>query len=413
MTLTTLEILRRQYLSLYPLYLISFPDPSLLADPQSQIYLIDKLLGESYQPENEYRRKFWRRVVESMEIGLKELESQLDFSEEERDELEIDERFYDLLTDLMVTNNANANGEAGPSSSGPKTTYRTFIYDKLHSPNYPLKDTNSNSNDHNFEDRIDGDRDIDEDKIVLLEEQIAIQGGTTGLRTWTAALHLAHHILRHPHLIFCDSELFYRGVLELGAGTGFLSILCAQLGPDVISTDLGVESDANPADEIDIEQHHEQNGESRTPLGRLKCNVELNSIGDRVSVKALDWTDASLLPEERPSIWSKLVEERRTIVAADVIYDPDLVPPLVNAIDVLLDDDGQNQAIISATVRNQETFDKFLITCGYHHLQVSFIEVPPMNENEDDIEGRPTFWDSALDKGTEVRIMRITKRRRL
>ncbi|WVQ67717.1 uncharacterized protein L199_005921 [Kwoniella botswanensis] len=413
MTLTTLEILRRQYLSLYPLYLISFPAPSLLADPQSQEYLIDKLLGESHQPENEYRRKFWRRVVESMEIGLKELESQLEFSQEDRDESEIDERFYDLLTNLMVTNDANANGEAGPSSSGPKTTYRTLIYDKPRSPNYPLKDTNTSTNDHDFEHRIDGDSDIDEDKIVLLEEQIAIQAGTTGLRTWTAALHLAHQILRHPHLIFYGSDSFYRGILELGAGTGFLSILFAQLGADVISTDLGIESDAKSADEIDIEQHHEENGESRTPLGRLKCNVDLNSISERVSVKALDWTDASLLPEERPSIWSKLVEERRTIVAADVIYDPDLVPPLVNTIRVLLEDDGQNQAIISATVRNQETFDKFLITCGQHRLQVSFIEVPAMNGNGDDVRACPTFWDSALDKGTEVKIMRITKRRRL
>ncbi|OCF60565.1 hypothetical protein L486_00200 [Kwoniella mangroviensis CBS 10435] len=409
MTLTTLESLRRQYLSLYPLYLISFPEPSLLANPQSQKFLIDKLLGESHQPENEYRRKFWRRVVESMEIGLKKLESQSEFSEEERDELEIDERFYDLLTDLMVTNNANANGEAGPSSSGPKTTYRAFIYDKPNSSNYLSKITNTI--DHGIENHTDRDDDRDEDKIVLLEEQIAIQGGTTGLRTWTAALNLAHHILRSPHLVLYDTELSHRGILELGAGTGFLSILLAQLGADVISTDLGIESDAQSINEIGTGQRHEEDGESRTPLGRLKYNVQLSV--DQVSVKALDWADGSLLPEERPNIWSKLIEERRTIVAADVIYDPDLVPPLVNTIDVLLDDDGQNQAIISATVRNQETFDQFLITCGQHHLQVSFIEVPPINENGDDVRACPPFWDSALDKGTEVKIMRINKLRRL
>lgn len=51
------------------------------------------------------------------------------------------------------------------------------------------------------------------------------------------------------------------------------------------------------------------------------------------------------------------------------IYDPDLVHPLVDSIDVLLSSGSEKlSAIISATIRNQETFDLFLETCGKFSL---------------------------------------------
>ncbi|WVW83866.1 hypothetical protein I302_105888 [Kwoniella bestiolae CBS 10118] len=379
---TSLETLRRQYLSLYPIYLISLPPSQILAAEQSQQYLVNQLLGERYQPEDEYRRKFWRKVVDGMEVGLRELGDE---------DLEIDERFYDLLTELMVSSN-----DAGPST-GPKTSYRTFIYDVP--PNIPLGDLSNR----------DEQKQKQEGKIVLLEEQIAIQGGTTGLRTWTAALHLAHHILSHPRLIFPNQRELQNGTVELGAGTGFLSILLAQLGVDVISTDLGIESESNSEvdGEDEVEFGQDQDGKTRTPLGRLRYNVQLNDdqSHSRTAVRALDWTDASLPLRDRPGIWRDLDKKRRTIIAADVIYDPDLVPPLVDTIDVLLGE--KNQAIISATVRNRETFEIFLDTCQQHNLQVRSIDVPPMDDS------MPSFWDSALDKGTEVKIMRITRGNRL
>ena len=53
--------------------------------------------------------------------------------------------------------------------------------------------------------------------------------------------------------------------MELGAGTGFLSILLAQLGADVVASDLG-----------DSDFDEEMAGERRTPLARLQANVELS-----------------------------------------------------------------------------------------------------------------------------------------
>lgn len=64
-----------------------------------------------------------------------------------------------------------------------------------------------------------------ESKVSLLENRSVISGaGTTGLRTWEAALHLGSYLVSCP-----ETAALIRGknVLELGAGTGLLSIMCA------------------------------------------------------------------------------------------------------------------------------------------------------------------------------------------
>ena len=68
-----------------------------------------------------------------------------------------------------------------------------------------------------------------------------IENGTTGLKTWSASIALAHWFLHHPgttnnpfttlvHLHTCPAEeVRGRKVLELGSGTGFLGIIIAIL----------------------------------------------------------------------------------------------------------------------------------------------------------------------------------------
>lgn len=60
--------------------------------------------------------------------------------------------------------------------------------------------------------------------VTTLESRSIISAsGTTGLRTWEAALHLSNYLsLRAPDLI--DGK----HVLELGSGTGLMSIFCAK-----------------------------------------------------------------------------------------------------------------------------------------------------------------------------------------
>ena len=72
--------------------------------------------------------------------------------------------------------------------------------------------------------------------VTTLESRaILASSGTTGLRTWEAALHLA------TYLCSDEGRILIRGksIIELGAGTGFLSILCVKhLGANyVLATD--------------------------------------------------------------------------------------------------------------------------------------------------------------------------------
>jgi len=65
----------------------------------------------------------------------------------------------------------------------------------------------------------------DEQAVTLLEARSVISGsGTTGLRTWEAALLLGSFLTSE------DGRKWIRGkrVFELGAGTGVISILCAK-----------------------------------------------------------------------------------------------------------------------------------------------------------------------------------------
>jgi len=64
-----------------------------------------------------------------------------------------------------------------------------------------------------------------EPTVTLLERRHLISGAlTTGFRTWEAALHLGSYLLTSEGV----EHVREKNVLELGAGTGFLSILCAK-----------------------------------------------------------------------------------------------------------------------------------------------------------------------------------------
>jgi predicted nicotinamide N-methyase len=79
---------------------------------------------------------------------------------------------------------------------------------------------------------------IAEDAFVTLLElrSVISASGTTGLRTWEASMHLANY-LASPD----GSELVHdKRVLELGAGSGLVSILCAKyLQPQSIEASDG------------------------------------------------------------------------------------------------------------------------------------------------------------------------------
>ncbi|KIW19153.1 hypothetical protein PV08_03446 [Exophiala spinifera] len=189
---------------------------------------------------------------------------------------------------------------------------------------------------------------------VLIKEarNLLSRGNNVGLRTWEAALHLAWHLtVQQPDLVQ------HRNVLELGAGTGLLSLLCAgQLqASHVLATDgLGHVCES------------------------LQHNVDLNLENGTLdghappAVRQLDWTDG-------PEIDQMLMEANQSgrryglIIGADITYHPDILRPLAELLSTLKAAFPETKILISATIRS-DTFATFVKICK--ELKFTVSELP-------------------------------------
>ncbi|XP_044037569.1 protein-lysine N-methyltransferase EEF2KMT isoform X2 [Siniperca chuatsi] len=193
------------------------------------------------------------------------------------------------------------------------------------------------------------------DAVSLLENVALISEGTTGLVTWEAALYLAEWALAHrqtfagryptpkpstrrtPPMRVLFTPPVCRTVLELGSGVGLTGItICRSCSPDRY-----VFSDCHPS-----------------VLQKLRNNIQLNSLAEQaspaVSVEDVDWTAAT---EER----LKQIGAD-TVIAADVVYDPDVVGSLVKLLSKILrcpSPGAPPEVLICSTIRNQETYSGF------------------------------------------------------
>ena len=110
-------------------------------------------------------------------------------------------------------------------------------------------------------------QDLSPDSLILREARsVLASSGNTGVRTWEAALRLGKYL--------CSAEgrklVSRKALLELGAGTGFLSILCAKhlQARYVLATD----------------------GNSQV-VEALRSNISLNEYGEdqTIETSALQW----------------------------------------------------------------------------------------------------------------------------
>ncbi|CAK6984912.1 protein-lysine N-methyltransferase EEF2KMT, partial [Scomber scombrus] len=184
------------------------------------------------------------------------------------------------------------------------------------------------------------------DAVSLMENVALISEGTTGLVTWEAALYLAEWALDHRQ------TFTGRKVLELGSGVGLTGVtVCRSCSPSRY-----VFSDCHPR-----------------VLQKLRDNVQLSGLTERtspsVSVEELDWTDVT---EER-------LKEigADTVIAADVVYDPDIIGSLVQLLSKILRCSSAEvvpEIVICSTIRNPETYSNFkqqLENAGISHHVIS------------------------------------------
>ncbi|RFU26243.1 hypothetical protein B7463_g10097, partial [Scytalidium lignicola] len=188
-------------------------------------------------------------------------------------------------------------------------------------------------------------------EITLLEARNLISGaGTTGLRTWDAALHLGNYLFANKKLIEGKS------VLELGAGPGYVSILCAKYlkAAHVIASD--------GSDDV---------------VAELPTNFFINGLQDTTHIvaKELKWGHA-LLGGEHPE-WN----EGRPIdivIGADITYDDSVLGKLVGTFDELFTLYPKVTILIAAAVRNPTTLEKFVGICHIKKFTIKEENIPIM-----------------------------------
>ncbi|XP_075687429.1 methyltransferase-like protein 22 [Rhinoderma darwinii] len=146
--------------------------------------------------------------------------------------------------------------------------------------------------------------------VITIEHTMATPLDDVGKQIWRGAFILADYILWQQDL--------FRGctALELGAGTGFTSIIMATVAKTVYCTDVGEDL-----------------------LDMCERNISLNkgltkSAEGQVKVKELDWLKNQLCTDpEAPYSWTEddiadLYDQTTVILAADVFYDDDFTDAL-------------------------------------------------------------------------------------
>lgn len=209
---------------------------------------------------------------------------------------------------------------------------------------------------------------INTTSVRIKETPRLISGsGTTGLRTWEAALYLSLYISKNLEQ-FQDQN-----VLELGTGTGLVSLYMIK-EPTLKLKDLII-----------------TDGDS-TLIESLSHNFQLNDIPKQPSIRCQSlWWGKDPVPNNV-----------NKIIAADVTYDSSVIPSLVDCIETSLQQ-GAKDALIAATIRNEETISVFEEEICKRELKYSIVsKVEKPGELEESV------WFSNITQ--EIRIYKIEKK---
>ncbi|KAL6788958.1 putative methyltransferase domain-containing protein [Trichoderma sp. SZMC 28012] len=213
-----------------------------------------------------------------------------------------------------------------------------------------------------------------EASINLFENRsLVAAGGTTGLRTWEAALHLGQLLCQDPSIVSG------KRVLELGTGTGYLAILCIKyLGSTHVIASDG-------SDDV---------------INNLPENLFLNQLEGSDAIRPMDlkWGYALVGTEEERWNGGRPLD---VVLGADITYDPSIIPALVSTLLELFGLYPHIEVIIAATQRNLETFQVFLDKCRDEGLKVEDVsfEIPSRDQQEG-----PFYNDQVA-----IRICRVSK----
>lgn len=201
---------------------------------------------------------------------------------------------------------------------------------------------------------------VDSVYVLSLSESVEmISHGTTGLKTWQAAELLTRFLRASPEIV--------KGlrVLELGSGVGFTGISLVKLG----IVDRIVLSDCHGR-VLEKLRHNCRVNFAESNLEQSPESMSVAYEGKEIKVLEIDWDTFSGrdLDNLNPDC----------VIAADVVYDPSIVPSLVRTIATCLNN-GAKFALVACTPRNPETLDSFVASMGDHKFMVQKKEVSCSN----------------------------------
>ncbi|TDH72531.1 hypothetical protein CCR75_000799 [Bremia lactucae] len=213
----------------------------------------------------------------------------------------------------------------------------------------------------NFTD-IAGDNKIEIDGRVVFISEVANSGKGTGLTTWDGSVVLAKYLEHNRHSGIAGSR-----VVELGSGTGLVGIAAAILGANqVILSDLPYVVDnlaKNVAETVKLAAR----------IGR--------PIESEVSVEVLDWFKP---PTDLGDI--------DILLASDVVWVEELIPPLVATFDTLLRHSTAKTRILMSHQKRSNRSDRlFLIELNRYKLIRS--RVPASNFHPDFFSDHIEVWE--------------------
>ncbi|RHZ53378.1 protein-lysine N-methyltransferase [Aspergillus thermomutatus] len=330
----SIDKLVAQYFQLVEPHLLEFPDGRTMIKPATQSALYERMFNEAVLwpiPPVNYRARVLKIILSILEESI---------SDPEEDEISDD--LMECWSTLVTQPKPSALQQA-----------QQLAYVKYTAPASDAAADGDPSEEH----RSNRTRTI----ITSESRGLILSAGTTGFRTWEAALHLGS-FLSTP-----AGQALVRGkrVIELGAGTGFLSMFCARH----LAVQSVVVTDREPA-----------------LIENIRDCMLRNALDTAVFHPAIwEWgTPLSLTPTQTPPEEGKREGEAAQTAAvsvngglafdvalgADLIYDVDLVPLLLSTIRDLFENYHLQEFIISATLRNQDTFQTFLNACETNDFQV-------------------------------------------
>lgn len=202
--------------------------------------------------------------------------------------------------------------------------------------------------------------------IIKIEHTMATPLEDVGKQVWRGALFLADYIL-------FQRDLFQgRTVLELGAGTGFTSIIAATVAQTVYCTDVGADLLATCQRNIALNSHLTASG------------------GSGVKVRELDWLKDDLCTDpEVPFSWSEedvsdLYGHTTILLAAEVFYDDDLTDALFKTLFRLAHKlKNACTAILSVEKRLNFTLSHLDVTCeAYDHFRACLRQLEQLQDGQ-------------------------------